>query len=410
PVITYAPRDVVTTKGSDVIFSCEVSSYPLASIQWSKEGDIISFPADDSSTAVQARGGPRRFELTGWLQIQGVGLSDAGVYTCTARNAFGEVSASARLQVTHGGSQLTKDIRQKENGAYRISGEEENIDDEDYEGQPKINQNSICSAWIPTGQVIAHQSSDRRQQLRASQSGVRFQTVGEKAVIPNESLSRMAFIFRLLVADSRLMIPSPMGESGLLSGWETRSGRSGARVPLASNTMCRGQLRSEVMGRELGLMDISIKCRTDTVPIVRKWKSAVFDMLRMSSGEAVMGSPAVCPSIHPSIQPTIHLIVCPSLHLSIHPSTHPPIHPSIHPSNCRSWKYTDRPISLDHCQPAGVCGSSASHSSPRGEMAFKGELPSTCLEEDVLCPSPIKAAQPNFLDEELCSLRHRRAH
>ncbi|KAL0176336.1 hypothetical protein M9458_028666, partial [Cirrhinus mrigala] len=53
PVITYAPRDVVTTKGSDVIFSCEVSSYPLASIQWSKEGDVISFPADDSSTAVQ---------------------------------------------------------------------------------------------------------------------------------------------------------------------------------------------------------------------------------------------------------------------------------------------------------------------------------------------------------------------
>lgn len=25
----------------------------------------------------------------------------------------------------------------------------------------EINQNSICSAWIPTGQVIAHQSSDR---------------------------------------------------------------------------------------------------------------------------------------------------------------------------------------------------------------------------------------------------------
>lgn len=53
PVITYAPRPIVTTKGSDAIFSCEVSSYPLASIQWSKEGDVISFPADDSSTVVQ---------------------------------------------------------------------------------------------------------------------------------------------------------------------------------------------------------------------------------------------------------------------------------------------------------------------------------------------------------------------
>lgn len=34
------------------------------------------------------------------------------------------------------GSQLNKEFRQKENGAYRISGEEENVDDEDYEGQP----------------------------------------------------------------------------------------------------------------------------------------------------------------------------------------------------------------------------------------------------------------------------------
>lgn len=41
--------------------------------------------------------------MTGWLQIQRVGPNDAGVYTCTARNAFGEVSASARLQVTLGG-------------------------------------------------------------------------------------------------------------------------------------------------------------------------------------------------------------------------------------------------------------------------------------------------------------------
>ncbi|XP_052006246.1 kazal-type serine peptidase inhibitor domain 2 [Xyrauchen texanus] len=136
PVINYAPRDVITPKGSDVIFSCEVSSYPLASIMWRKEGDTGSFPADDSSTAVQARGGPRRFELTSWLHIQGVGLNDSGVYKCTARNSFGEVSASARLQVTHTGSQLTKDLQQNEKGAYKILDEEENIDDEDYEGQP----------------------------------------------------------------------------------------------------------------------------------------------------------------------------------------------------------------------------------------------------------------------------------
>ncbi|XP_052011041.1 kazal-type serine protease inhibitor domain-containing protein 1-like [Xyrauchen texanus] len=142
PRITYAPIDIITPKGSDVIFSCDVSSYPLASILWSKEGNIVSFPADDSSRAVQARGGPRRFELTGWLQIQGVGPNDAGVYTCTARNAFGEVSASARLQVTHTGTQLNKDLQQNEKGVYQILDKEENIDDEDYEGQPSGNMYS----------------------------------------------------------------------------------------------------------------------------------------------------------------------------------------------------------------------------------------------------------------------------
>lgn len=34
------------------------------------------------------------------------------------------------------GSQLTKEFWQKENRAYQISSEEENVDDEDYEGQP----------------------------------------------------------------------------------------------------------------------------------------------------------------------------------------------------------------------------------------------------------------------------------
>lgn len=52
---------------------------------------------------LQASGGPRHFELTGWLQLYKVGPDAAGVYTCAARNTFGETSASARLRVIHGG-------------------------------------------------------------------------------------------------------------------------------------------------------------------------------------------------------------------------------------------------------------------------------------------------------------------
>ncbi|MBN3306017.1 KAZD1 protein, partial [Amia calva] len=50
-----------------------------------------------------ARGGPQCFELTGWLQIQNIQKEDEGVYTCLAKNEFGEVSASARLQVVERG-------------------------------------------------------------------------------------------------------------------------------------------------------------------------------------------------------------------------------------------------------------------------------------------------------------------
>ncbi|KAG9338169.1 hypothetical protein JZ751_027037, partial [Albula glossodonta] len=99
PIIATPPRDVISLDGSDIIFGCEVSSYPMAVIEWRKEGNSIFLPADDSNMAVQARGGPRRFELKGWLQIQKVRRADEGVYTCTAKNKFGEVSASARLQV-----------------------------------------------------------------------------------------------------------------------------------------------------------------------------------------------------------------------------------------------------------------------------------------------------------------------
>ncbi|KAG9272566.1 kazal-type serine protease inhibitor domain-containing protein 1-like [Astyanax mexicanus] len=136
PIITYAPRDIITLEGSDVLLSCEVSSYPLATIQWRKEGDGVFLSGDDSSRAVQARGGPRRFELTGWLQIHGVGPSDAGVYTCAARNAFGEVSASARLRVMYRGSQQARELPKRINEAHRTSiNEAESEDDEDYEGR-----------------------------------------------------------------------------------------------------------------------------------------------------------------------------------------------------------------------------------------------------------------------------------
>lgn len=45
------------------------------------------------------RGGPQRFEVTSWLQIQAVRPSDEGTYRCLARNALGQVEAPATLTV-----------------------------------------------------------------------------------------------------------------------------------------------------------------------------------------------------------------------------------------------------------------------------------------------------------------------
>lgn len=53
PVITYAPGDLIALEGSNILLSCEVSSYPVASIQWKKEGDSTFLAAEDSNRAIQ---------------------------------------------------------------------------------------------------------------------------------------------------------------------------------------------------------------------------------------------------------------------------------------------------------------------------------------------------------------------
>lgn len=100
----------------------------MASIEWRKDGLDIQLPGDDPHISVQVgigsrgrtpgkpkaspndladnkhiwlqfRGGPQKFEVTSWLQIQALRPSDEGTYHCLARNALGQVEASATLTV-----------------------------------------------------------------------------------------------------------------------------------------------------------------------------------------------------------------------------------------------------------------------------------------------------------------------
>ncbi|XP_055107665.2 kazal-type serine protease inhibitor domain-containing protein 1 isoform X2 [Symphalangus syndactylus] len=99
PQIMSHPYDTWNVTGQDVIFGCEVFAYPMASIEWRKDGLDIQLPGDDPHISVQFRGGPQRFEVTGWLQIQAVRPSNEGTYRCLARNALGQVEAPASLTV-----------------------------------------------------------------------------------------------------------------------------------------------------------------------------------------------------------------------------------------------------------------------------------------------------------------------
>lgn len=99
PVIKVPPQSQVNGTGSSLVFLCEVFAFPMALVEWRKEGRDIILPGDDPHISVQSRGGPLKFELSSWLQIEGAEPEDSGTYRCIARNNLGSVSASAVLGV-----------------------------------------------------------------------------------------------------------------------------------------------------------------------------------------------------------------------------------------------------------------------------------------------------------------------
>ncbi|XP_029365544.1 kazal-type serine protease inhibitor domain-containing protein 1-like [Echeneis naucrates] len=99
PVIKVPPLSQVNGTGSSLVFLCEVFAFPMALVEWRKEGRDVVLPGDDPHISVQSRGGPLKFELSSWLQIEGAEPGDSGTYRCIAHNNLGSVSASAVLGV-----------------------------------------------------------------------------------------------------------------------------------------------------------------------------------------------------------------------------------------------------------------------------------------------------------------------
>lgn len=59
PQFVSHPYDLWHVTGQDVIFGCEVFAYPMASIEWRKDGLDIQLPGDDPHISVQVGAGSR---------------------------------------------------------------------------------------------------------------------------------------------------------------------------------------------------------------------------------------------------------------------------------------------------------------------------------------------------------------
>lgn len=103
PWVATGPEDQAISIGSSAALSCEVMGYPIPTVEWQQtkpDGTTIDLPSDNHLIAVQARGGPERYEVTGWLQILDFQPEDAGQYHCVARNSEGEAKSTAVLTIS----------------------------------------------------------------------------------------------------------------------------------------------------------------------------------------------------------------------------------------------------------------------------------------------------------------------
>ncbi|XP_042231558.1 insulin-like growth factor-binding protein-related protein 1 [Homarus americanus] len=111
PIIKSRSEDKIRPLGSILVLDCEAFGYPVPEITWElnrPDGSSVKLPGDDASFAVQVRGGPEPYMVTGWVQIMRVTKESLGIYTCVATNTEGEVRASTTVsEEKHGEKEAT---------------------------------------------------------------------------------------------------------------------------------------------------------------------------------------------------------------------------------------------------------------------------------------------------------------
>jgi len=100
PVIRSAPSSSTRRLGGILVLDCEAAGVPVPEIFWElyrPDGKTVLLPNDDSSCAVQTRGGPEPFMVTGWVQIMKMTKDSVGTYVCNAKNRLGVAKAMAKI-------------------------------------------------------------------------------------------------------------------------------------------------------------------------------------------------------------------------------------------------------------------------------------------------------------------------
>lgn len=66
PIIKVPPQSQVNGTGSSLVFLCEVFAFPMALVEWRKEGRDIILPGDDPHISVQVWPGASCIPPTPW--------------------------------------------------------------------------------------------------------------------------------------------------------------------------------------------------------------------------------------------------------------------------------------------------------------------------------------------------------
>ncbi|XP_062583798.1 insulin-like growth factor-binding protein-related protein 1 [Saccostrea cucullata] len=116
PRILTGPDSVTNVTGDNVVLICEAAGYPIPHIGWlfqRTDTEISNLPGDDMSVSTVSRGGPEKYQVTGWLQVEQASKHHEGYYICVAHNKLGSDKKTGRIKIHE---KVLNRVERKEDG------------------------------------------------------------------------------------------------------------------------------------------------------------------------------------------------------------------------------------------------------------------------------------------------------